>query len=161
MNSPTVLASTPHCNFCHKKADLSLSACPSISPHTLSLSVCLSVDVSREDKLEVLERRCVESGLKTSDIWWYADLRRYGSVPHAGTVQSSSMSMILHGRVIADDCPALPCPALPCPALPCPALPRLALPCPALPCRYLHPVRPKLLPLLPCSHCTFHHTFLV
>lgn len=40
----------------------------------------------REDKLDVLERRCVESGLKTSDIWWYADLRRYGSVPHAGIV---------------------------------------------------------------------------
>lgn len=38
----------------------------------------------REDKLDVLERRCVESGLRTSDIWWYADLRRYGSVPHAG-----------------------------------------------------------------------------
>jgi asparaginyl-tRNA synthetase len=38
----------------------------------------------REDKLDVLERRCVESGMKTSDIWWYADLRRYGSVPHAG-----------------------------------------------------------------------------
>jgi hypothetical protein len=44
-----------------------------------------TIDASREDKLEVLERRCVESGLKTSDIWWYADLRRYGSVPHAGT----------------------------------------------------------------------------
>ena len=66
----------------------------------------LSIDVSREDKLEVLERRCVESGLKTSDIWWYADLRRYGSVPHAGTVESNSMT--LHGRVIADDCTALP-----------------------------------------------------
>jgi asparaginyl-tRNA synthetase len=38
----------------------------------------------REDDLEILERRCVECGLKTSDIWWYADLRRYGSVPHAG-----------------------------------------------------------------------------
>ena len=38
----------------------------------------------REDRLDVLERRCVESGLKVSDIWWYADLRRFGSVPHAG-----------------------------------------------------------------------------
>ena len=23
-------------------------------------------------------------GLTPQDIWWYADLRRYGSVPHAG-----------------------------------------------------------------------------
>ena len=38
----------------------------------------------REDRLDVLERRCIESGLKPSDIWWYADLRRYGTVPHAG-----------------------------------------------------------------------------
>ena len=45
-----------------------------------------SLSLDREDKLDVLERRCVESGLKTSDIWWYADLRRYGSVPHAGEI---------------------------------------------------------------------------
>ena len=45
----------------------------------------------REDKLDVLERRCVESGLKTSDIWWYADLRRYGSVPHAGNINTNTM----------------------------------------------------------------------
>ena len=38
----------------------------------------------REDRLEVLERRCAESGLNPKDIWWYSDLRRYGSIPHAG-----------------------------------------------------------------------------
>ncbi|KAJ1432030.1 hypothetical protein B484DRAFT_327541 [Ochromonadaceae sp. CCMP2298] len=38
----------------------------------------------REDNLETLERRCVESGMTPADIWWYADLRRYGTVPHAG-----------------------------------------------------------------------------
>ena len=38
----------------------------------------------REDDLQVLEQRCIESGLHPEDIWWYADLRRYGSVPHAG-----------------------------------------------------------------------------
>jgi asparaginyl-tRNA synthetase len=43
-----------------------------------------SVVVFREDNLEVLERRCQESGLKPADIWWYSDLRKYGSVPHAG-----------------------------------------------------------------------------
>ena len=38
----------------------------------------------REDRLDVLEKRCVESGLTPEDISWYADLRRYGTVPHAG-----------------------------------------------------------------------------
>lgn len=38
----------------------------------------------REERLDVLERRVVEMGLTPQDIWWYADLRRYGSVPHAG-----------------------------------------------------------------------------
>lgn len=38
----------------------------------------------REDNLVLLEERAVACGMKPSDIWWYADLRRYGSVPHAG-----------------------------------------------------------------------------
>ncbi len=38
----------------------------------------------REERLEVLDGRMVEMGLKPSDYWWYRDLRRYGTVPHAG-----------------------------------------------------------------------------
>ncbi|PKK90056.1 MAG: asparagine--tRNA ligase [Candidatus Wallbacteria bacterium HGW-Wallbacteria-1] len=38
----------------------------------------------REERLDVLERRMVESGLNKDDYWWYNDLRRYGSTPHAG-----------------------------------------------------------------------------
>ena len=38
----------------------------------------------REDDLATLERRVVECGMKPADVWWYADLRRYGTVPHAG-----------------------------------------------------------------------------
>jgi len=38
----------------------------------------------REDDLATLEERCTQSGMKPSDIWWYADLRRYGTVPHSG-----------------------------------------------------------------------------
>lgn len=38
----------------------------------------------REDRMDVLTRRMSESGLNPDDYWWYLDLRRYGSVPHAG-----------------------------------------------------------------------------
>ncbi|MEM9908745.1 MAG: asparagine--tRNA ligase [Cyanobacteria bacterium P01_D01_bin.44] len=38
----------------------------------------------REERLDVLERRIVEAGLPKDDYWWYLDLRRYGTVPHAG-----------------------------------------------------------------------------
>jgi asparaginyl-tRNA synthetase len=38
----------------------------------------------REERLEVLESRMREQHLNTADYWWYLDLRRFGTVPHAG-----------------------------------------------------------------------------
>jgi asparaginyl-tRNA synthetase len=38
----------------------------------------------REERLDVLERRIQEVGLQLENYWWYLDLRRFGSVPHAG-----------------------------------------------------------------------------
>ena len=38
----------------------------------------------REERLDVLEARMDELGLKKEDYWWYLDLRRYGSCRHAG-----------------------------------------------------------------------------
>jgi asparaginyl-tRNA synthetase len=38
----------------------------------------------REERLEVLDRRMEEMGLDRASYWWYRDLRRYGTVPHAG-----------------------------------------------------------------------------
>ena len=38
----------------------------------------------REDRLEVLDARIKEMNLNPDDYGWYRDLRRYGSVPHAG-----------------------------------------------------------------------------
>ena len=38
----------------------------------------------REDRLDVLEQRMAEQELNPTDYWWYLDLRRFGTVPHAG-----------------------------------------------------------------------------
>ena len=38
----------------------------------------------REERLEVLDRRMEEIGLDKGIYGWYRDLRRYGTVPHAG-----------------------------------------------------------------------------
>eukprot|EP00793_Prasinoderma_coloniale_P003253 PRCOL_00005888-RA len=38
----------------------------------------------REERLDVLEERLEAVGLDKEAYWWYLDLRRYGTVPHAG-----------------------------------------------------------------------------
>ena len=38
----------------------------------------------REERLEVLDARMAEVGIDPSNLGWYRDLRRYGTVPHAG-----------------------------------------------------------------------------
>ena len=38
----------------------------------------------REDSLDVLEARMDELGLDRESYWWYLELRKYGSTPHAG-----------------------------------------------------------------------------
>lgn len=38
----------------------------------------------REDRLDTLLTRMATQGLNEADYWWYTDLRRFGSAPHAG-----------------------------------------------------------------------------
>jgi hypothetical protein len=38
----------------------------------------------RESDLEKLTNRIKELGMNPEDYWWYLDLRKYGTVPHAG-----------------------------------------------------------------------------
>jgi len=38
----------------------------------------------REHRTDVLVQRCIEMGLDPKSVSWYVDLRKYGTVPHAG-----------------------------------------------------------------------------
>ena len=38
----------------------------------------------REERLDVLEERMTQMDLDKEHYWWYLELRKYGSVPHAG-----------------------------------------------------------------------------
>ncbi len=38
----------------------------------------------REERLDVLLDRMAQQNINQDDYWWYTDLRRYGTVPHAG-----------------------------------------------------------------------------
>ncbi|MFB2835142.1 asparagine--tRNA ligase [Floridanema evergladense] len=38
----------------------------------------------REERLDMLEKRIETLGMDAKTLWWYLDLRRFGTVPHAG-----------------------------------------------------------------------------
>lgn len=38
----------------------------------------------REERLDMLDKRIDDMGLPKENYWWYRDLRRYGTIPHAG-----------------------------------------------------------------------------
>ena len=38
----------------------------------------------REERLDILKKRMTEMGIDEKELWWYLDLRKYGTVPHSG-----------------------------------------------------------------------------
>ena len=38
----------------------------------------------REERLDILLKRINEMGINEKELWWYIDLRKYGTVPHSG-----------------------------------------------------------------------------
>tara|TARA_B100000886_G_scaffold134716_1_gene90889 strand:- start:477 stop:1901 length:1425 start_codon:yes stop_codon:yes gene_type:complete len=38
----------------------------------------------REERLDILIKRINEMGIDEKELWWYIDLRKYGTVPHSG-----------------------------------------------------------------------------
>ncbi len=59
----------------------------------------------REERLDVLTARMEECGLNPGDYWWYLDLRRYGTVPHAGFgLGLERLIQLVTGMVNIRDC---------------------------------------------------------
>lgn len=48
------------------------------------MKLVLTSIVKKEDRLDVLLEKMKVLDLDPEDYWWYLDLRRFGSVPHAG-----------------------------------------------------------------------------
>ena len=38
----------------------------------------------REERFDVLKKKCEEFGIHSEELWWYMDTRKFGTVPHAG-----------------------------------------------------------------------------
>lgn len=38
----------------------------------------------REERMDILKKKCADFNIPEEEIWWYLDTRRFGSVPHAG-----------------------------------------------------------------------------
>jgi asparaginyl-tRNA synthetase len=66
----------------------------------------------REERLDRLDARLVEMGLDPKAYWWYRDLRRYGTVPHAGFGLGFERT-IIYATGIANIRDAIPFPRTP------------------------------------------------
>ena len=85
VDGPLILTDYPSCQS-------NLSTCGSVTMVRLLLRwMCLVPGVGeiiggsqREERLDVLQRRMAEADLDQSEYEWYIDLRRFGTVPHAG-----------------------------------------------------------------------------
>lgn len=38
----------------------------------------------REERMEMLKRKCADFNIPEDELWWYLDTRKFGTVPHAG-----------------------------------------------------------------------------
>ena len=38
----------------------------------------------REERLDILKKRMAENAIDEKELWWYLDLRKYGTAPHSG-----------------------------------------------------------------------------
>ena len=38
----------------------------------------------REERMDILKKKCADFNIHEEELWWYMDTRRFGTVPHAG-----------------------------------------------------------------------------
>ena len=38
----------------------------------------------REERYDILEKKCTDFNIPKSSVWWYLETRKFGTVPHAG-----------------------------------------------------------------------------
>ncbi len=63
----------------------------------------------REERYDVLVDRMQECGLNPDDYWWYLELRKYGTVPHAGFGLGLERTLqLITGMVNIRDCIPFP-----------------------------------------------------
>ncbi|MCK5583130.1 MAG: asparagine--tRNA ligase, partial [Elusimicrobiales bacterium] len=63
----------------------------------------------RENRLEILEQRMSDFRISKEDYYWFLDLRRFGSVPHAGFgLGFERMMMLITGISNIRDVTAFP-----------------------------------------------------
>jgi asparaginyl-tRNA synthetase len=63
----------------------------------------------REERYDVLVERMRECGLNPDDYWWYLELRKYGTVPHAGFGLGLERTLqLITGMVNIRDCIPFP-----------------------------------------------------
>ncbi len=66
----------------------------------------------REERLEILEERMRKTGISIDNLQWYLDLRRFGSVPHAGFgLGFERLVQYITGMINIRD--VIPCPRTP------------------------------------------------
>jgi asparaginyl-tRNA synthetase len=66
----------------------------------------------REERIEVLEKRMSQIGIRMGNLQWYLDLRRFGSAPHAGFgLGFERLVQFITGMVNIRD--VIPCPRAP------------------------------------------------
>ncbi len=66
----------------------------------------------REERLDVLKKMVGQFGINEDSLWWYYDLRKYGSVPHSGFgLGFARMLMYMSGMTNIRD--VIPCPRTP------------------------------------------------
>ena len=66
----------------------------------------------REERESVLARKMKEANVPVEELWWYLELRRYGTTPHAGFGLGFER-LLMYATGISNIRDSIPCPRTP------------------------------------------------